>query len=63
MKIISNKEKERALSAISKARKAIMSDDDIEKLNAVELLADLMGIIGGVKALKSEIAIIESEDK
>ena len=40
-----------------------MSDDAIEKLNAVELLADLMGIIGGVKALKAEIAIIESEDK
>lgn len=61
MKIITNKKQQRALTIVTKLRKALFSENTNEKFIAIELLAELTDIIGGLKGLQDELERINAE--
>lgn len=61
MKIITTAQEKKALNIITKLRRAILNDNFTERLTAVEELAELTGIIGGIKGLQRELEIIEND--
>ena len=61
MRIITSKQKKRALSLITQIRHALTSDNFIERLKAQEALASLTGIIGGLDAMQAELVKINNE--
>lgn len=61
MKIITNSKQQRALTIVTKLRKALFSENMNEKFIAIELLAELTDIIGGLKGLQDELARINAE--
>lgn len=61
MRIITTAQEKKALKIITKLRRAILSDNFTERLIAVEELAALTEIIGGLKGLQRELTIIEKD--
>ena len=61
MRIITTAQEKKALNIITKLRRAILNDNFTERLTAVEELAELTGIIGGLKGLQRELTIIEND--
>jgi len=61
MRIITTSQEKKALKIITKLRRAILNDNFTERLTAVEELAELTGIIGGLKGLQQELTIIEND--
>ena len=61
MRIITNSQEKRALKLITKIRRALLSEDFKERLFAVDYLAKLCGIVGGIKGLQAELERIEAE--
>ena len=61
MRIITTAQEKKALNIITKLRRAILNDNFTERLTAVEELAELTGIIGGLKGLQQELTIIEND--
>ena len=61
MRIITRKQEEKALSYITEIRRALASDNLEKRFKAIELLADLTDIVGGIKGLKNELSVIEED--
>ncbi len=61
MRIITTAQEKKALKIITKLRRAILNDNFTERLTAFEELAELTGIIGGLKGLQQELTIIEND--
>lgn len=63
MKILTSKKKKRALQIITELRRAFDSENIKEKINVIELLAELTYILGGLKGLQNELIRIYSDIK
>lgn len=61
MRIITSSQEKRALYLITKIRMALLSGDLKERLFAIDSLAELCGIVGGIKGLQAELERIEAE--
>lgn len=60
-RIITSSQQERALYLITEIRRALLSEDLKKRLFAVDYLAELCGIVGGIEGLKAELERIEAE--
>ena len=61
MRIITRKQEEKALSYITEIRRALASGNLEKRFKAIELLANLTDIVGGIKGLKNELYVIEED--
>lgn len=63
MKVLTSKNQKRALQIITELRRAFVSENTIEKTNAIGILSELTYILGGLKGLHNELIRIDSEIK
>ena len=61
MKILTNKQQKEALSIITDIRQVLCRGSEFERFQAIEELAELTYILGGIKGLEAELAIIRFE--
>jgi hypothetical protein len=61
MRLLTARQKRIVLKLLSKIRQALCSDDVLERIKAIDSVAEITGIIGGLDALQAELIKINIE--
>lgn len=61
MKLLTARQKRVVLKLLSRVRQALCSDDILERIKAIDAVAEITGIIGGIDALQAELIKINEE--
>lgn len=61
MKLLTARQKRVVLKLLSRVRQALCSDDILERIKAIDAIAEITGIIGGIDALQAELIKINEE--